>query len=196
MLRPTLILLGLFVCQCNPGAKEKSNGSSEPGSSASAPSSKADTSSRAPKGEPPAGWTSFSPTGAGFSVWLPGKAEKLDAAGSTMYAAKRENGSAYSVQCMDLGKDASKRDVADTLTGMRRGRIGERTVLSESKIDDARGVGHKLAIELETTKGKLVTNELLLAKGQFVCGFSALIASKQDESAEIKTFFDSAEVSP
>lgn len=190
MLRLSLVLLGLLSCQCNPGSpQKKSPGSSEVQSaSASVPTSKR------PKGDPPAGWTLFAPSDAGFSVWLPGKPETLDAIGSKLYAVKRENGSAYMVNCADVGKGASERSVSEALIGMRLGKVGERTVLSESKVDDERGVGHQLAIELDTDKGKLVDNELLLSKGRFVCAFSALIASKQDETADIKTFFDSAEL--
>ena len=77
--------------------------------------------------------------------------------------------------------------------GMRRGKIGERKVLSE-KPDDGRGKGARLAIELVTDKGILVSNELLLKGKDRVCSFTALVPQTNDEAADIERFFDSARV--
>jgi hypothetical protein len=91
--------------------------------------------------------------------------------------------------CMEAGK--SQKDNDETFEGMRRGKVGDRKVLSTVPVDDGRGKGERLAIELETDKGIYVSNELLFRGKRQVCSFSALVPATSDEKADVDKFFAS-----
>lgn len=183
-MRPTIFvscfLLALVGCAKGKEKRERIDESS-PSAAASAPAP--------PRGEPPAGWSLLAPAGAGYSVWVPGKAEKLDTGLSEMHAVKRASGSAYMATCTEAGKNEKEND--ETFEGVRRGKIGERKVLSTAVVDDARGKGERLAVEMETDKGTYVSNELIMRGKRQVCSFSALVPATSDEKADVDQFFAS-----
>ena len=149
----------------------------------------ASASAPPPQGDPPTGWSLLRPAGGGYSVFVPGVPEKLDSGLSEMQVIKRASGSAYMAMCMEAGKTEREND--ETFEGVRRGKIGERKVLSTAAVDDGRGKGERLAIQLETDKGIYVSNELIFRGKRQVCSFSALVPATSDEKADIEKFFAS-----
>lgn len=65
-------------------------------------------------------------------MFVPGVPEKLDAGLSEIHAVKRPSGSAYMAMCMVT------KEPDEAFKGTRRGKIGERKLLSEKPIDDGR----------------------------------------------------------
>ena len=172
----------LLLLACEKSEKKRTRSEDEPARSAVASNSAV---ALAPRGEPPAGWSLLQPAGGGYSVFLPGVAEKLDGALSELWAVKRPSGSAFMATC------STSKQPEETFKGMRRGKIGERKLISAAPIADGRK-GERLAIELDTDKGKLISNELLLVGDDRVCSFSALVPASADEKADVDRFFDSA----
>jgi hypothetical protein len=179
------LCLALLLVGCGKDDGKRSRSDDEAPTSGSAASAAINASALPPRGEPPGGWTLLAPPGAGYSVFVPGVAEKLDTGMSELHAVKRPSGSAYMAMCMTTDEPD------EAFKGMRRGKIGERKLLSAKPMTDGRK-GERLAIELETDKGILVSNELLLLGKDRVCSFSALVPRATDEGADVDRFFASA----
>lgn len=176
------------------GASPAGGSGSGEAKAAAAPSATPTASS--PARVVPEGWKSFEPT-AGVSVLVPGEPQNLGGVpDSPVFGVKRPSGSAFMVSCTDLGAHASAKDVRDTIAGMRKGKIGERAVRSEKAVERDGMKGHRLEIVMETTKGKLIMNELLLGQGRLACDFSVLVKEGVDESKDVDRFFDSATLNP
>lgn len=180
------LAVGLAACDKRE-TKKRSGDDDETTTARTSASASSNTAALRPRGEPPSGWTLLAPKDAGYSVFMPGVAEKLDTDVADMRAVKRPSGSAYLAMC------TSSTEPDEGFKGMRRGKIGERKLLSATKIDDGRK-GERLAIELLTDKGVMVSNELLLIGRAGVCSFSALVPQAVDEAADIDRFFASARI--
>ena len=179
-MRTPLISLGLLLlASCASGARsevESPNDGAGASSSAAAPADE---------------WRSVEPV-AGVSVLMPGAPEDLgSAAGSALLGVKTPAGGAFTAMCMSLGDGPTD----EALAGMRRGKIGDRKLLSEKKYAERGLTGVVLEIELETTKGRFVSHELLVgSKRSVACAFTALVPDGVDAAKDIERFFGSVKM--
>lgn len=134
------------------------------------------------------GWTTFE-YGPGVHAEMPGT--PTDTGVSGVFALKRGQGSGMSIQCTDGG--ASKKERSDTLTGMKRGIVGERKLVSEKKVQRGDAEGVRLEVETQTTAGVTRLHVLLLAGSQQICSFTS-ITDASAPMTDTDRFLDSAAV--